>query len=95
MHGLQTLAVLNELACLQKINHPRLHSLTHLVQRMSCRNSYRAALLRSIERYGYQLIDRPYYRHDEGLDDLEALCQVTLGDMLEASIQELGRRKER
>lgn len=90
MHGLQTIAVLNELACLPKFNHPRLHSLTHLVQRMSCRNSYRAALLRSIDRYADQLIERPYYRHDESLDDLGALCQVTLGDMLETSIQEMG-----
>lgn len=94
MHGLQTLSVLNELACMPKLNHPRLHSLTYIVQRMSCRNSYRAALLRSIERYADQIIDRPYYRRDEGLDDLEALCQVTLGDMLEASIREMRYGKE-
>jgi hypothetical protein len=50
---------------------------------------YRAALHRSLGRYADQLVSRPRYRPEEGWDDLEALQQVTLGDMME---ERLARR---
>ncbi|MCX7166635.1 MAG: hypothetical protein NTV11_10220 [Rhodocyclales bacterium] len=85
MHGPDTLSRLNELACLPKYNHPKLHALVHAVQRLPIDGLYRAALLRSIDRYADQIIERPQYTPEEGWDDLEALQQVTLGDMVEAS----------
>lgn len=50
---------------------------------------YRAALHRSLGRYVGQLVSRPHYRPEEGWDDLEALQQVTLGDIMEERLQEL------
>ncbi len=87
MHDLDTLHRLNEFACLPKYNHPKLYALTYVVQHLPIGGMYRAALLRSIDRYGGQFIERPQYAPDEGWDDLEALQQVTLGDMMEASIR--------
>jgi hypothetical protein len=95
MHGLDTLGRLNEFACLQKYNHPKLHALTYTVQRLPIGGLYRAALLWSIDRYADQLIERPLYRPDEGWDDLEALQQVTLGDMMETSIRARFRKDGR
>jgi hypothetical protein len=93
MHSLQTLNRLNEFACLTKLNHPRLHELTYTVQRLPIGGFYRSALLRSIDRYADQIVERP---QDEGWDDLEALQQVTLGDMMEASMQaQFQSRRER
>ena len=85
MHGLTTLNRLNEFACLPKYNHPKLHALAYTVQRLPIGGFYRAALLRSIDRYADQLIARPACKPDEGWDDLEALQQVTPGDMMELS----------
>jgi hypothetical protein len=93
MHSLQTLSRLNEFACLPKYNHPKLHALTYTVQRLPIGGFYRAALLRSIDRYADQIIDRTDLRSEEAWDDLEALQQVTLGDMMEASL--MARHHER
>ncbi len=93
MHSLQTINRLNEFACLPKLNHPRLYALTYTVQRLPIGGFYRAALFRSIDRYADQIIER---QPDEGWDDLEALQQVTLGDMMEASMQaQFQSRRER
>ena len=86
MHGLDTLHRLNEFACMPKYNHPKLHALTYTVQRLPIGGFYRAALLRSIDRYADQIIDRTDLQSEEAWDDLEALQQVTLGDMMEASL---------
>lgn len=93
MHGLDTLGRLNEFACLPKCNHPKLHALAYAVQRLPIGDLYRAALLRSIDRYADQIIERPQYKPEEGWDDLEALQQVTLGDMMEASMYRAHARK--
>jgi hypothetical protein len=93
MHGLDTLHRLNEFACLPKYNHPKLHALTWAVQRLPIGGFYRAALLRSIDRYADQFIDRPNYAPEEGWDDLEALQQVTLGDMMEHQLHQLHRNR--
>lgn len=87
MHSLHTLGRLNEFACLPKYNHPKLHALTFTVQRLPVGGFYRAALLRSIDRYADQIIARPTRPREEAWDDLEALQQVTLGDMMEASLR--------
>jgi hypothetical protein len=77
MHSLETLGRMNEFACLPTFNHPRLNDLNYAVRRLPIGGLYRAALLRSIDRYADQFIDRPDYAPDEGWDDLEALQQVT------------------
>lgn len=84
MHSLETLTLRNEFACLPKLNHPRLNALTYTVQRLPVGGVYRAALLRSVDRYAEQIIER---QPDEDWDDLEALQQVTLGDIMEASLR--------
>lgn len=86
MHSLQTLSRLNEFACLPHYDHPRLHKLIYTVQRLSIGGFYRAALLRSIDRYADQIVERPAISPEGAWDDLEAVQQVTLGDMMEASL---------
>ena len=46
-------------------------------------DTYRAQLLQSLDTYRAQILERPAYQPDQGWDDLEALQQVTLGDMME------------
>ena len=84
MHSLQTLTRLNEFACLPRCQHSRLSALAYTVQRLPIGNYYRAALLTSIDRYAGQITER---QPDEGWDDLEALQQVTLGDMMEFALR--------
>ena len=48
---------------------------------------YRALLLQSIDTLREQILERPLYARDEGWDDLEALQQVTLGEMMERDLQ--------
>ena len=62
--------------------HPRLALLRSDVLGLPVDEDYRAALLASIDTYREQLLARPVYAPDEGSDDLEALQQVTLEDML-------------
>ena len=84
MHSLGTLAYLNEMACLPKLSHPKLHELSSNVQRLvGIGGFYRAALMSSIDRYADQIITRS----EDDLDNLEALQQVTLGDIYEANIK--------
>ena len=93
MHGFETLLRLNREACEGKPpqnplrHHPRIHALRVIVSQLPVDGMYRAALHRSLGRYADQLVCRPHYGPEEGWDDLEALQQVTLGDMMEESLQ--------
>jgi hypothetical protein len=89
MHGLETLTRLNRDVGLPELpgqilrKHPRIASLRHQVARLPVDKHYRRWLYRSIHCYADQIIERPTYASDDGWDDLEALQQVTLGDMME------------
>ena len=74
--------------------HPRLAQLRRDVLRLPVGGDYRSALLQSIELYAEQIIVDPVNAPGEGWDDLEALQQTTLADMMARSFQELVRRKE-
>jgi len=62
--------------------HPRLVQLRSQVLGLPVNEQYRAQLLQSIDTYREQILERPHYTPDEGWDDLKALQQVTLGDMM-------------
>jgi hypothetical protein len=68
--------------------HLRLSLLRSQVHSLPVDEQYRAALLESIDTYRDQILGRPVYAPDEGWDDLEALQQVTLGDMMERALNE-------
>ncbi len=89
MHALDTLRRLNaqvghsETPEQRLRHHPRIIALRHHVARVPVDEDYRRWLYRSIHRYADQIIERPTYAPEDGWDDLEALQQVTLGDMME------------
>lgn len=95
MHGLETTRRLNREACEGKApqnplrHHPRIQALRVIVNRLPVDGTYRAALHRSLGRYADQFVSRPHYRPEEGWGDLEALQQVTLGDMMEESLRDM------
>lgn len=68
-------------------HHPRIQALRVIVNQLPVDGIYRATLHRSLGRYADQLVSRPHYRPEEGWDDLEALQQVTMGDMMEEQLQ--------
>jgi len=70
--------------------HPRIALLRSQVNSLPVEDSYRAALLQSIETYGEQILERPEYPAEEGWDDLEALQQTTLSDRAEQWFKSLG-----
>ena len=72
----------------KRLEHPRLALLRSQVVSLPVDEQYRAALLKSIDTYRDQILARPLYAPDEGWDDLEALQQVTLGDVMERALQE-------
>lgn len=94
MHGIETMLRLNREACEGKPpqnplrRHPRVQALRLIVDRLPVNGIYRAALHRSLGRYADQFVSRPHYRPEDGWDDLEALQQVTLGDLMEESLRE-------
>jgi hypothetical protein len=94
MHGLETLTRLNrdvgspELPGQILRKHPRIASLRRDVADLPIDEHYRRWLYRSIHCYADQIIERPTYAPDDGLDDLEALQQVTLGDMMEHAMMQ-------
>jgi len=100
MHSLETLIRMNleseqtnpSMECLR--NHPRIVQLRAEVSRLPIDDEYRRWLYRSINLYAEQIVERPLYQVDEGWDDLEALQQVTLGDMMESSLQMKRKRME-
>ena len=89
MHGLETLIRLNaeigqpEGTGKRLRHHPRIASLRLDVARLPIDDNYRRWLYRSLSLYAEQFIQRREYKPGEGWDDLEALQQVTLGDMNE------------
>ena len=91
MHDLKTIARLNRFACEGKPrqnplrHHPRIQSLREFIGRIRVDCFYKAALHRSLDRYARQFVARPEYKPEEGWDNLEALQQVTLGDLMEES----------
>lgn len=94
MHGLETLVRLNlevdqpELPGRRLRHHPRIAQLRVDVARLPVTGDYRRWLYRSLNLYADQIVARPQYGSGEGWDDLEALQQVTLGDMMERSLHE-------
>jgi hypothetical protein len=62
--------------------HPRLAQLRRDVLGLPVDEDYRAALLQSIETYAEEIIIDPVHAPGEGWDDLEALQQATLADMM-------------
>ena len=66
--------------------HPRIERLQQQVASLPVSAEYRHALYMSIERYADQIIERQI--PNDGWDDLEALQQVTLGDMMEQQLQQ-------
>ena len=70
-------------------HHPRLVALRQYVVMLPIDEDYRRWLYRSPNRYTDQIVARPDYAQDEGWDDLEALQQVTLSDMMEQRFSHL------
>ena len=68
--------------------HPRIALLRWQVLDLPVDEDYRALLLQSIDTWREQILERPLYARDEGWDDLEALQQVTLGEMMERALPE-------
>jgi hypothetical protein len=69
-------------------DHPRVVLLRNDVLNLPVDNEYKAHLLNSIDLYYDHIINRPVYTHDEAWDDLEAIQQVTLGDLNEKWFRE-------
>ena len=93
MYDLKTLTRLNrEAENIPYLSHPRIIRLRHDVSGIGVPTSYKIRLLRSIDRYAKQLVEQPECSPGEGLDDLEALQQITLEDgMAEARHQQYAR----
>lgn len=93
MHGLETLIRMNlevgqpELPGQRLRMHPRIAQLRCVVSRLAIDRNYQRWLFRSLNLYADQIVNRPLYKPDEGWDDLEALQQVTLGDMMETFLR--------
>ena len=86
MNGLATLTRLNRAKDLEPhplAEHPRIQALRRQIREMGVPSDYMARLYNALYKYADQIVDRPEYGPDEGWDDLEALQQVTLGDMNE------------
>lgn len=95
MHGIETLRRLNaevgqpEMPGQRLRRHPRIQALRLFAARLPVDDDYRRWLFRSINLYADQIVERPEYRQGEGWDDLEALQQVTLGDMNEHRLSQI------
>ena len=62
--------------------HPRLAQLRRDVLGLPVDGDYRVALLQSIDLYAEQIVIDPVCPPGQGWDDLEALQQATLADMM-------------
>lgn len=93
MHGLETLMRLNreigqpELPGRRLRHHPRIAQLCTEVARLRCEENYRRWLYRTLNLYADQVVERPRYKLEDGWDDLEALQQAALSDMMELSMR--------
>jgi len=67
----------------------RIAVLRRTIRTLPVDEAYRAHLLINLERYREKILLRPVYSSDEGWDDLEALQQVTLGNLMEAHLKAL------
>lgn len=70
-------------------DHPRIVLLRNQVNALPVDESYKSQLLKSIEIYRDQLLERPEIPVDGGWDDLEALQQVTLSDAMERRLKSI------
>ena len=91
MHGLELITRINSET--KRVPHPlrlhpRVYALRRSLQGMAVSSEYRSRLYAALYQYADQIVERPYYKPEEGWDDLEALQQVTLGDWVEQSIRE-------
>ncbi len=95
MHGLETMIRLNaefgspDSPGAPLRNHPRIVALRRYVVLLPFDEGYRRWLYRSLNRYADQIVARPDYAKGEGWDDLEALQQITLSDMMEQQLSQL------
>ena len=98
MHGLKTLERLNRCATEGRPrqnplrHHPRIQALRREVNGLPVDPLYRAALHRSLDRYADPIVSRPHHAPEAGWDDLEALQQVTLGDIMEEQLHALSMK---
>ena len=67
--------------------HPRIYALRQGIRGMSVQGEYVSRLYAALYKYADQFIDRIHYKPGEGWDDLEALQQVTLSDMMNLSLR--------
>lgn len=90
MNGLATLTRLNRARDLEPhplAQHPRIQTLRRQIRAMGVPSDYMSRLNYSLYKYADQIVERPVYGPGEGLNDLEALQQVTLGDMNERNLR--------
>lgn len=85
MHSLETINKLNS-SC-SSAPHPlywhcRIAALRRTIGELPVSEEYREHLRFSLYLYAEQIVERPIYKPDEGWDDLEALQQVALGDLM-------------
>lgn len=88
MHALETLIRINSDRHPHPLYwHPRIAALRQSVNRLPVGDEYRKRLRSALYEYADQIAARPFYKPDEGWDDLEALQQLALGDWFEESIR--------
>jgi len=66
--------------------HPRIYALRQSIRGMAVHSEYVSRLYAALYRYADQIIERPFYKPEDGWDDLEALQQVALSDWMEESM---------
>jgi len=106
--GLRELALLNNtpnfiLAIKEsevgEIIHFRIAKLELAIRNLPVSDGFRAQLLVAVKENEEVILERPMYRADEGLDDLEAVQQLVLGNQVEMwfhslAVGELAKKRE-
>ena len=72
-------------------DHPRIRRLRAQISGMGLDGSFKAHLYDSLYRYAHQIVARPVYLYGEGMGNLEALQQVSLGDLWERGLMRYSR----
>ena len=67
--------------------HPRIYALRQGIRGMAVQGEYVSRLYAALYKYADQFIDLLHYKPAGGWDDLEALQQVTLSDMMNLSLR--------